>query len=59
MKGAEESIGGYCRKFFQAVHNRHLAVVDIYTANEYAETIQKKSGVEVGKVWHRCEVFEG
>ena len=39
MKGAEETIGGYCRKLFQSLQDHHLAVGGIYAPDEYVETI--------------------
>ena len=39
MKGAEETVCGYCRKLFKSLYDHHLAFGDIYTPDEYVKTI--------------------
>ena len=59
MEGTEETIGGRCRKLFHSQHDHHLTAADADAPDEYVETIYNEGGVEVCKIWHRCEVVEG
>lgn len=58
-KGAEEALGGHCRKLFQPLHNRHLLIVDMDASNEDVKAMYDESGIEGGKFWYHREVFQG
>jgi hypothetical protein len=59
VKDTEDGAGRHCRELFEPSHDHHFAVADINAPNEYVETINGEGGIEVGKFWQRCEVFEG
>jgi hypothetical protein len=59
VKGTEEITGRRRSKPFQHLYNHRLAVADIDAPKKYLETIRNESGVEVGEVRHRGEMFEG
>jgi hypothetical protein len=59
MKCTREAFGGNLRELFQPLHNSHLSVADADAPGEYIEAVKKEGGIEVCKVRHRYEVFEG
>ena len=59
VEGAEETSGGHRREVLEPLDNRYLAVADVDATDEDAETVYDEGGVEVAKLRHRHEEFEG